>query len=37
VDGWRGAATLGIAAEDVRLLAGEPQSLRILVPVTIDE
>jgi hypothetical protein len=31
------ARTLGIAAEDVRLLAGEPQSLRILVPVTIDE
>jgi hypothetical protein len=25
-----------ITAEDVRLLAGEPQSLRIIVPVTID-
>lgn len=28
--------TRSITADDVRLLAGEPQSLRILVPVTID-
>jgi hypothetical protein len=31
------ARTRSITADDVRLLAGEPQSLRILVPVTIDE
>jgi hypothetical protein len=31
------ARTRGITAEDTSLLAGEPQSLRILVPVTIDE
>jgi hypothetical protein len=30
------ARTRSITADDVRLLAGEPQSLRILVPVTID-
>jgi hypothetical protein len=30
------ARTLSITADDVRLLAGELQSLRILVPVTID-
>jgi hypothetical protein len=29
------ARTRSITADDVRLLAGEPQSLRILVPVTI--
>jgi hypothetical protein len=33
----RGDARMrSITADDVRLLAGEPQSLRILVPVTID-
>jgi hypothetical protein len=30
------ARTRSITADDARLLAGEPQSLRILVPVTID-
>src|ERR1700733_12756654 len=30
------ARARSITADDVRLLAGEPQSLRILVPVTID-
>ena len=30
------ARTRSITADDVRLLVGEPQSLRILVPVTID-
>jgi len=30
------ARTRSITADDVRLLASEPQSLRILVPVTID-
>jgi hypothetical protein len=30
------ARTRSITSDDVRLLAGEPQSLRILVPVTID-
>lgn len=30
------ARTRNITADDVRLLAGEPQPLRILVPVTID-
>jgi hypothetical protein len=30
------ARTRSITADDVRLLTGEPQSLRILVPVTID-
>jgi hypothetical protein len=30
------ARTRSITADDVRILAGEPQSLRILVPVTID-
>ena len=30
------ARTRSITADDERLLAGEPQSLRILVPVTID-
>jgi hypothetical protein len=30
------ARTRNITADDARLLAGEPQSLRILVPVTID-
>jgi len=34
----RGSArTRSITADDVRLLAGEPHSLQILVPVTIDE
>jgi hypothetical protein len=30
------ARSRSITADDVRILAGEPQSLRILVPVTID-
>jgi len=30
------ARTRSITADDARLLAGQPQSLRILVPVTID-
>jgi hypothetical protein len=34
--GRRDERTRSITADDVRLLAGEPQSLRILVPVTID-
>ena len=31
------ARTRHITADDARLLDGEPQSLRVLVPVTIDE
>ena len=30
------ARTRSITADDARLLAGEPQPLRIIVPVTID-
>ena len=31
------ARTRGITADDARLLEGEPQSFRVLVPVTIEE